>query len=341
MCAVGDAGTEVRGYMWTESVWNSSYNSTLGVNNTYIDGYYVPLHTIIVPIIFSIVVLLGILGNLLVCYVIFSKPQLRTVTNLLLLNLSIADISFLLVCGSFTVVHYALTVWPFGDVLCRIIQYLLYVTCYVTMYTLVAVSFVRCITIVYGPHAFFIRSKQNVGRLITAIWVIFLVAKIPILVVHGVSHNEATNRTECIISGRKDAQKLFATFFVFAYALPLFIICTMYAMAVCHLRRHRTLMHSFDGSNNHRPGRARHVTKVVTLVVMVFAICWLPLHIHLLVAYYGSIPRSPIYQIFLLVWHCLSYTNSLLNPIIYNVFSKEFRTSFIEAIFCRKPQTHV
>ena len=46
--------------------------------------------------------------------------------------------------------------------MCRIVQFLLYVTCYVTVYTLIAVSAVRYLTVVYGPHAAFIKTKRNV-----------------------------------------------------------------------------------------------------------------------------------------------------------------------------------
>ena len=294
------------------------------------------LFQVTVPFIFSAVVLGGILGNSLVIYVILSNQQLRTHTNLLLLNLAIADVSFLLLCGSFTAVHYALNVWPLGDPLCRIIQYLLYVTCYVTVYTLIAVSAVRYMTVVYGNKSTFLRSKRNIVLLILAIWIVFLLTKIPILVVHGVSMDQTSSRVECIISGKQDAQNLFATFFVFAYALPLLVICTLYLLIIRHVRRQSKRKPLADEAGGEE--RSRHVTKIVVLVVTVFSVCWLPLHVHLLVAYYGETPTSPLYQVFLVIWHCLAYSNSILNPIIYNYFSVDFRNTFREAICCCRRQ---
>ena len=79
------------------------------------------VHLIIVPIVFSIIVVLGVLGNILVIHVILSKKKLQTVTNLLLLNLAFSDVCFLLTCGGFSIVNYVLTEWPLGDILCRII----------------------------------------------------------------------------------------------------------------------------------------------------------------------------------------------------------------------------
>ncbi len=295
--------------------------------------YYHMLYIVIVPIVFASMVCFGTLGNTLVIFVILAKKKLQTVTNLLLLNLAVADISFLLICGSFSTVHYALTVWPFSDMLCSIVQYLLYVTCYVTVYTLIAVSAVRYVTVVYGPQTSLIRTKRNVSLLILTIWIVFLIAKIPVLIVHGVSHDPNTNRTECIISGRTDAQNLFASFFVFAYALPLLVIATLYMLILCHLKHRKDVAVHRSAANGER---TRHVTKIVILVVMVFAVCWLPLHIHLLVAYYGTLPTHPVYYAFLILWHCLAFGNSVLNPIIYNLLSADFRNAFREVICCQK-----
>jgi len=47
-----------------------------------------------VPILYGIVTVLGIIGNSLVIYVIVSKERMRTTTNFLLLNLAVADLSF-------------------------------------------------------------------------------------------------------------------------------------------------------------------------------------------------------------------------------------------------------
>ncbi len=95
------------------------------------------------PIVYSVLVALGLVGNLLVIYVILSRRKMRHVWNLLLLNLAVADIAFLLLTGTFTTVHYFLQDWPFGGAFCRVVQYAMFVTCYVSVYTLVVVSVFR------------------------------------------------------------------------------------------------------------------------------------------------------------------------------------------------------
>jgi len=116
-------------------------------------------------------------------------------------------------------------------------------------------------------------------------------------------------------------------------------------MLLHHLRRH--VRHSSISLGNTRPivpprcdvaatvaparastivsRRASHVTRVLVVVVVVFAACWLPLHIHLLVAYCGVQPAQRWYEVYRVLAHCLAYANSCMNPVIYSYVSSDFR----------------
>ncbi len=72
--------------------------------------------TIVVPIFFTLVVLVGFFGNLLVVLVVTFNRQMRSTTNMLILNLAVADILFIVLCVPSTATSYALPHdWPFGD----------------------------------------------------------------------------------------------------------------------------------------------------------------------------------------------------------------------------------
>jgi len=77
---------------------------------------------------------------------------MRTVTNVMLLNLAFADLSFVLVIPPFTAYFYASDSWPFGAAVCKLMHYLVNVTAYVTVYTLVLISVIRYIIIVHGAR---------------------------------------------------------------------------------------------------------------------------------------------------------------------------------------------
>lgn len=96
-----------------------------------------------VPILFGIIVVVGLLGNLLVVIVVTANQQMRSTTNLLIINLALADLLFIVLCVPFTAVDYMLPYWPFGDVWCKMVQYLIVVTVYASVYTLVLMSLDR------------------------------------------------------------------------------------------------------------------------------------------------------------------------------------------------------
>ena len=87
--------------------------------------FYYYLWTIVAPCLFCAITVIGTIGNLLVIYVILSQAALRNATNILLVSLALADVVFLLLSVPFTAYKYAVFTWPFGDVICMIVQYIL------------------------------------------------------------------------------------------------------------------------------------------------------------------------------------------------------------------------
>ena len=66
------------------------------------DYFYFVLFSIVVPTTYGLVTLVGLIGNILVIYVILRNQKMRTVTNILLLNLALADLSFVLIVPGVT-----------------------------------------------------------------------------------------------------------------------------------------------------------------------------------------------------------------------------------------------
>jgi len=76
-------------------------------------------------IVFYVVVFaLGVVGNALVCFVVWNDRRLRTVTNLFIVNLSVADFLIIVVCLPPTVLGDVTETWYLGTVMCKIVLYL-------------------------------------------------------------------------------------------------------------------------------------------------------------------------------------------------------------------------
>jgi len=148
------------------------------------------LKCIVVPVLFGLITVVGLTGNGLVVYVIVTKPRMRTVINLLLLNLAIADVCFVIVIPPFTAYMEATSSWPFGEVPCRLLHYLVNVTAYVTVYTLVLIAALRYATIVHSTTTVRYRTRRNVMLAVAAIWVLMLLVNSPILASYGVVYED-------------------------------------------------------------------------------------------------------------------------------------------------------
>jgi len=55
------------------------------------------VNSIVVPTLFNLISLVGILGNALVIYVIVTRAPMRTNTNMLLLNVAVGDLAFVII----------------------------------------------------------------------------------------------------------------------------------------------------------------------------------------------------------------------------------------------------
>jgi len=95
--------------------------------------------------------------------------------------MAVADLAFLVVCVPFTTVKYAAASWPLGETTCRVVNYLLYVTIYVTVYTLVAVSVLRFVVVVYSTTHIARKLHRPLCAVLMSlfIWIMSLTANSP------------------------------------------------------------------------------------------------------------------------------------------------------------------
>ena len=271
----------------------------------------------------------------MVIFVILSKNHMRSTVNLSLLNLAVCDIIFVTICVPFVAYHFAADTWAMGEVMCKLSQFLLYVTIYVTMYTLVYVSALRFLTIVHGAKTHRLRTKQNVVMVIAVIWAIMLTGNIPVLLLYRIKEVRKEGYPVykyCAMSSTETGQQIFVAFFILAYILPLSLVSIMYVSILKFLSRKRkeSIRLSVRGSDAHTHSNERttHATRIVISVVVIFAVCWLPLHLNLLISYFGRQPQHKAYEVYRILAHVFAYANSCCNPFIYHYVSQDFRNSF-------------
>lgn len=292
--------------------------------------------SIVVPILFGLVVFIGLIGNALVVVVVACNQQMRNTTNILIINLAVADLLFIVFCVPFTATDYALPMWPFGDVWCKIVQYLVIVCAYASVYTLVLMSFDRFLAVVMPIASMSIRTEQNTYLAILIVWLVILVSCIPALMAHGkYSYYYAFQRqSSCVFLQNEgyDQAAFQISFFLTSYVLPLALICVLYLFMLKRLW-HGVVPGGHISVESLR-GKKR-VTRLVIVVVIIFAVCWGPIQTVLVLKSLKQYEINTTNIVIQITSHVLAYVNSCVNPILYAFLSENFRKAFRKLIACR------
>ena len=111
------------------------------------ESYQLNPTSVIVSVVFSLIFLLGTIGNSLVLAVLLRSGQVGyNTTNLFILNLSVADFFFIIFCVPFQATIYSLEGWVFGSFMCKVVHFFINLTMYASSFTLAAVSVDRCVS---------------------------------------------------------------------------------------------------------------------------------------------------------------------------------------------------
>lgn len=68
---------------------------------------------------------------------------------------------------------------------------------------------------------------------------------------------------------------------------------------------------------------------------MVFCLSWLPHHIVYLWVEFGTFPLNQASFVLRVTAHCLAYSNSSVNPVIYAFLSENFRKAYKQVFKCQ------
>lgn len=179
-----------------------------------------------------------------------------------------------------------MSTWPFGAAWCKIYHYSINVSAYASVYTLVLMSLDRYLAVVHPVLSLPFRTERNASIAVLATWLIIasLNAYIPFeySVVEypfgGELRSDCFNEkifAELMVGSMTHARVLHGTFFALGYVVPLGTICALYGLML------RKFLYGVAPGQQQSVARVmskRRVTRMVVLVVVVFAVCWLPIH---------------------------------------------------------------
>ncbi|XP_021705705.1 orexin receptor type 2 isoform X2 [Aedes aegypti] len=303
----------------------------------------------------SVVFIMGLVGNALVCIAVYTNHSMRTVTNIFIVNLAVADFFVILFCLPPTVVWDVTETWFMGKAMCKVVIYFQTVSVTVSVLTLTYISIDRwyaiCFPLRYKPR------PERAWRFIAVIWLIGFLSDLPEFLVLTTRRKKLRFDiklfTQCVSTWDNEKEKTFYIVkFVFLYSLPLLFMTIAYFQIVRVLWRSdtipghresrtqpygihstRTTLNCVGNTSTMGQLRARRkAAKMLVAVVVMFASCYFPVHMLNVARYTFDIGQSDVVAVLSLFSHWLCYANSAVNPVIYNFMSGKFRREFKNAL---------
>ncbi|ESO94526.1 hypothetical protein LOTGIDRAFT_62145, partial [Lottia gigantea] len=305
--------------------------------------------------LFCIVGFVGIIGNLMVIYIILSDRKMRkSVTNMLILNLALAD-SIIMLFGVPEIVLFMLNKgWLLGLVMCKLQRTLLVCGLYSSVLTLVAVCVERYIAIVFPIRAHLLCTKRRILMVIVLIWILSVLCGIPTTIFNTVASSFPGSHVKfcmTIFPGNSiEYMKIFKfTESVLFYFEPLLVQLVCYIVigkrlfvGVETLHRNATVRcrTELNGTSHNNRGRTseairarKGVVKMLIASVIIYFLSYSP---HQILLFYNTFSSQPFHDswLFVVITTTLAYINSAANPILYCVFSENFRLKFRKLLHC-------
>lgn len=314
---------------------NSSASLTTVPSNFINSSEWELVHAIIPPYIFTLS-LLGLLFNSFVLAVFFAHKDRLTVAEIYLSNLALAD--FILLCG---LPFWAMNIlddfnWPYGDALCKLVNSVIIINFYTSIYTLVMISVDRYLALVKTMKARWLRRTLYAKVICFILWIIAVVLSTPTMVHRKVEFIEELETMACILdyshgSSWKVAHQILMN--IVGFVLPVLVIVFSSGNIIKALLQRETV--AFHDTNDTK------ATVLVYAVTLLFLLCWGPFQVFTFLdtlcdaqvldekLWYHTIDIGGQVSAY------LAFLNSTLNPLLY-VFSGQYFRRKVSAIYRRK-----
>ncbi|XP_034044436.1 endothelin receptor type Aa [Thalassophryne amazonica] len=352
----GPTGVHLEAHVRALSTGSGSANQTIikrplrpppCIEQISIQNYFKYINTVIAIIVFVV----GLVGNATLLRIIYQHKSMRNGPNALIASLALGDLIYIIIAIPIHIYKLLASEFPFVDTvfglwLCKMVPFLQKASVGITVLNLCALSVDR-----YRAVASWSRV-QGVGIPlftiieIVSIWVLSLILAIPEAVVFDIISSDYMNVTRniCMINAKSDLMLFYQNvkdwwLFGFYFCMPLTCTAIFYTLMTSEMLNHRN--GSLRIALSEHLKQRREVAKAVFCLVLIFALCWFPLHL-------SRILKKMIYSqndasrcdllSFLLVLDYfginLATVNSCINPIILYFVSKKFKNCFKSCLCC-------
>ncbi|XP_066304541.1 neuropeptide FF receptor 2-like [Branchiostoma lanceolatum] len=330
----------------------------MATNNTTIDQFLQPVETnassildlkellekemtrplltaLLMAFAYSIIFLVCLVGNLIVCVMILKSKRTTSATDYFIFNLAICDLLVGIFCIPFTLVSHVFPVLSLGPFACKFIPLAQGVAVGASVFTLMAIAYDRYRLVIHPSN-----SKAPVkywASILAGVWVSAVSVMVPQAIVREeISHLLPGGHIKVCQEfwpSYTQQQAYSAALLACCYLGPLVISACLYLMVAVTLRRRKSTNNTMHASQ-----RFNKVTKMLVIVIVLFTLSWIPLYACWMVEDFGELtpPQKIILHDYVYPFaHWLAFSNSCVNPLLYGYFNKSLRKRFRDSLVRR------
>ncbi|XP_053184230.1 endothelin receptor type B-like [Scomber japonicus] len=290
-----------------------------------------------------VVFVVGIVGNSALLKIIYINKSMRSGPNILIASLALGDLIHVVIDIPINTYRLMAEDWPFGLVLCKLVPFIQKTSVGITVLSLCALSVDRYRAVVSWKRIKGIGVSMWTAIEITLIWVISVMLAVPEVVGFDMITMDYKDKhlRVCLLHPMQTTQ--FMQFykslkdwwlFGFYFCMPLVWTAVFYTLMT------RKMLRNTENTLSDYTKQRREVAKTVFCLVIVFALCWLPLYLSRILKstiYNEEDPnRCQLLSVFLVLDYFginMASLNSCINPIALYIVSKRFKRCF-KACLC-------
>lgn len=308
-------------------------------------------------VLLSLIILLTVGGNVLVCLAVCASRRLRCLTNCFIVSLAATDLLLGLLVLPFSALLQLSNEWPLGPVFCNFYISMDVMLCTASILTLLVISVDRYLAVTMPLRYASLVLPWRVAVAMGSIWTVSVaVSFLPIQMgwntINGTVQNQGPDspKRKC----RFELNRPYVlTDSLLTFYIPLMAMCWTYFQILVIARTHakriistrptcvtsykcRNTSSTLVSSVSAMTLREHKATVTLAALIGAFVVCWLPYFVLFTVLGLKEHPDpSSVPEYSIVLW--LGYANSALNPILYGALNKDFRSAYTHLLRCRCP----
>ncbi|KAM9807403.1 C-X-C chemokine receptor type 3.3 [Syngnathus typhle] len=277
-----------------------------------------------IPLVYSAVLIVGLLGNGLLLAALALKKRAWRTSDTFILHLSVADILLLLTLPLWAAQATHACGWCVGLALCRISAVIFKLNFFCGIFLLAIICVDRYLWLVHAKQLYSHKKPMLVHLSCVLVWLVSLLLTIPEWLYMVLErHPWKEERTQCVLS-------LYLANMQLSSRLSHHVISTAAAVVIGFSCASLWLR---------RPANTFRKRAVTLILIGVFSICWIPYNVALIVDTFAS-EKTPdgSRKISLTVTAALGCVHACLRPLLYLGLSGEFRKWTLATLSCKRAE---